>query len=188
MATLTPSKPQTKIQQRIQFRPAARSEMSIAARMIRSSADMYAEFVSEDDLSEHYVDESWEEENFLKRDFYLGYNEEGKAVGTISLQYFEGYTYVGYLYLDTRFTGRGYGKEFLNFACKQAKKHGRKGLCLIAHPEADWAVKAYERYGFFCKETEQDKVLAWNNGVMQDYFEEGFHLYLYHLNNEAQAA
>lgn len=177
--------PHTQLQQKkatLTIQAASRKEMSKVAGMIRSSADWYAEFVDEKDLNEHYVDQDWEERNHQLRDFYLGYDEEGQAVGTLSLQYFNGYAYIGYLYLDTRFIGKGYGKAFMNFAREKVLKNNLKGMYLIAHPEAVWAVKAYEKYGFECIETRKESILRWNQACLDGYYEDGFDLYLYTPN------
>lgn len=161
--------------------------MPTVASMIRSSADWYAEFVQADDLAEHYVDTAWEQRNYRLRDFYLGYQGD-TAVGTLSLQYFGDYAYIGYLYLDTRFVGNGYGRDFLDFAMAQARQKGKKGVVLIAHPQATWAVKAYERYGFVCHARQPESILSWNQGALKPYYEAGFHLYLYDLQRQAAAA
>lgn len=163
---------------------ASRAEMSLVAGMIRSSADWYAEFVEEKDMAEHRVGQAWEEKNYQLRDFYLGYNTQGQAVGTLSLQYFNGYAYIGYLYLDTRYVGQGFGKQFMDFARQKVLQKGLKGLYLIAHPEAKWAVKAYEKYGFKRTLTRRQDILNWNQGCLQGYYEEGFELYLYHSQAE----
>lgn len=159
----------------------SRKEMAIVSRMIRSSADWYAEFVAEEDMDQHYVDTQWEEKNFHQRDFYLGYNVNGDPVGTLSLQYFGDYVYIGYLYLDTKYMGNGYGRRFLDFAQQKARQHNKKGMYLIAHPEATWAVKAYTKYGFEKEATSTQDILTWNQGCLQGYYEEGFDLYLYQV-------
>lgn len=160
------------------IKPAERQNMSKVADLIRSSADWYAEFVDEGDLSEHYVDKQWEERNYAMRDFYLGRNHEDETVGTLSLQHFHDYTYIGYLYLDVAHVGQGYGKKFMDFACQEALKKGKKGLFLIAHPEAVWAVKAYEKFGFKCIAETREDITTWNYGVLNSFYEEGFHLYV----------
>jgi len=156
-----------------------RTDMPIVASMIRSSADIYAEFVKEEDLDEHYVDAAWEERNYYKRNFFLGYNENDQAAGTLSLQYFDNFAYVGYLYLDTKFMGRRYGKKFLDFAVQESKENGMDGLYLICHPQAPWAIKAYEKFGFKHYSSDREEILAWNKGCLRDYYEEGFDLYIY---------
>ncbi|PKL75396.1 MAG: hypothetical protein CVV27_15575 [Candidatus Melainabacteria bacterium HGW-Melainabacteria-1] len=161
----------------LDIRRASRVQMQHVADLIRSSADWYAEFVASDDLAEHYVDANWQQRNFRLRDFYLGYDKSGKAIGTLSLQYFGDRAYIGYLYLDTSCVGRGYGRDFLNFACRQAEKREASALCLLAHPKARWAVKAYEKFGFRRVMSSKSAILAWRQGVMKPYYEEGFDFY-----------
>lgn len=164
---------------RLQIQRAEKTDMDIIADFIRSSAEWYKPFLAEKDLKEHYVDEKWKEENFKKRDFYLGRDANQGEVGTISLQYFGNYAYLGYIYLDSRHVGKGYGPELINFAKRKCLSKGLDGMCLIAHPEAQWAIKAYEKYGFEKKCTNKNDVLSWNNGFLKNYYEEGFHLYVY---------
>lgn len=168
----------TKASEALEIRPARREDMMTVAALVSSSADWYREFIDEKDLDEHEVGEEWAEINFQRRDFYLAYVGE-TPVGTISLQYFGEYAYLGYIYLDVNYVGRGYGRKLMRFGEAQAKRKGMKGMALIAHPEAKWAVRAYLKYGFHCKTREKSEVLAWNNGVLQPHYEEGFELYLY---------
>jgi len=156
------------------------SDMPKIAGLIRSSAEWYKPFVAEKDMNEHYADEKWQKENFFKRDFYLG-KQNQEPVGTISMQYFKETTYLGYIYLSTKHVGKGIGRRLIDFAKKKSKERGQKQMVLIAHPEATWAIKAYEKYGFKKKLTEREKILNWNNGLMKPYYEEGFHLYEYAL-------
>ncbi len=169
----------TKPVRTLKIEAASRKEMSLVSHMIRTSADMYAQFVAEEDMDEHYVGAEWEEKNFHQRDFYLGYNAEGDAVGTLSLQYFGDYVYIGYLYLDTKYMGNGYGRRFLDFAREKVAKNNKKGMYLIAHPEATWAVRAYEKYGFKEEASRKEDILAWNQGCLNGYHEEGFNLFVY---------
>lgn len=158
------------------IRRAKREEMSKIADFITSSADWYAKFVDEKDMSEHTPDESWCQRNFHKRDFYIG-NDGQFDVGTISMQEMNGFAYLGYIYLDTKHMGKGYGHELMRFAKQKAKDRGLKGMVLIAHPEANWAVKAYTKFGFQLVSKARKEVLSWNNGALKSYYEEGFHLY-----------
>jgi len=179
MSTSTLNRPSQAILTRpkLQIRPAELEDMPLVASMIRSSADWYAQFVSPADLAEHYVDRSWQLRNYRRREFYLGYNEAGEAVGTLSLQYFGDYAYIGYLYLDTAHMGHGYGRSLLDFARQQALEKQCQGLCLLAHPQADWAVRAYTKYGFSCHSQTAKAILSWNDGALRPYYEAGFDLY-----------
>lgn len=159
--------------------------METVAGFLRSTADWYREFLDEADMAEHDVPAEWKRRNFQRRDFYLGY-AEGAPVGTVSLQYFGDYAYVGYVYLDASCVGRGYGRQLLEFAAGLASRKGMKGVALIAHPQATWATRAYLKFGFEKVAEARSEVLAWNDGVLADYYEEGFELYVYWLSQQAQ--
>lgn len=158
------------------------SDMPLIADFIRSSASWYENFVSEKDMQEHNVDKKWMERNYKKRDFYIGEDENGEEVGTISMQFFGKQTYLGYIYLDATKTGKGHGRKLIEFAEKESKKRGQESLILIAHPKATWATKAYEKFGFEKKYEKKENVISYKNGILEPYYEEGFHLYEYKLN------
>jgi len=162
----------------LDIEPADWDDMELVAEFIRSTADWYEPFLDEKDLSEHYVDEEWKKVNFERRDFYIG-RAEGIPVGSVSLQYFGDYAYVGYVYLDSDYVGHGFGRQLLSFAADKAKAQGMKGVALIAHPEAQWATKAYTKFGFQRVASNKEDVLKWNDGILKDYYEEGFELYIY---------
>ena len=160
------------------IRPANIIDMPKVASIVSSSADWYEKFVHPDDMDQHDVGIVWALKNYFHRNFFVGETED-EVIGTISMQEVEDYAYLGYIYLDTEHVGNGYGKKLMNFAKKQAKQKGLKGMVLIAHPEAKWAVKAYEKFGFKCiAETDTD-VLKWNDGALEPYHEKGFRLFKY---------
>ncbi|MCA8923433.1 MAG: GNAT family N-acetyltransferase [Planctomycetes bacterium] len=179
MATLTTTAEELRI------RPAAWDDMETIANFVRSTADWYRPFVSDEDMAEHEVPDAWKAENYARRDFYVG-SVEGTPVGTISLQYFGDFAYVGYVYLSANQVGRGYGQELLEFATGLASRKGMRGVALIAHPEATWATRAYTKFGFELVAEEREDVLAWNDGVLRDYYEEGFQLFVYWLVPESR--
>lgn len=160
----------------LDIRPAKREEMSLVADFVRSSADWYRTIVDEADMAEHDVDDAWAERNFARRDFYIG-GADGTPVGTISIQYLGEWAYLGYIYLDVAHVGKGYGRKLMQFAETIIRKRGARGMCLIAHPEATWAKKAYLKYGFEIVERDRERILAWNGGCLRPYYEEGFELY-----------
>lgn len=160
---------------------AKKNDMPLIADFINSSADWYREFVHEKDMSEHEVDENWQKENYEMRDFYLGLTDDHEPVGTISLQYFGDYAYLGYVYLDVEHVGKGYGHKLMNFAKEKVASKDKQGMVLIAHPEAEWATKAYKKFGFKKICSRKEEVLKWNGGVLENHYEEGFELYLYEI-------
>lgn len=160
--------------------PAAYEDMNLVADFVRSSADWYREIIDERDMSEHAVDDEWAKINFRRRDFYLGLAGE-TAVGTISLQYFGEYAYIGYVYLEIQHVGKGYGHDLLSFAESRARDCGMRGLALICHPKATWASRAYTKFGFERIASDKKDVLAWQDGVLQPHYEEEFELYTYSI-------
>jgi len=160
------------------IRPANFSDMDRIADMVRSSAEWYRPIVSEEDMAEHEVGDNWAKTNFTQRFFYVG-SVNGEDIGTISLQYFGEYAYLGYIYLDVEHVGKGYGQRLMKFAEAKARWEGMRGMALIAHPEATWAKRAYLKYGFEIIETKQDRILTWCDGALEPYYEEGFELYVY---------
>lgn len=166
------------------IRSATRNDMTTVADFVKSSADWYRPIVSEADMAEHDVDLQWAETNFRNRDFYIG-RVGGEEVGTISLQYFGDYAYLGYIYLDTKHIGKGFGQQLMQFAEQRARNSGMNGMALIAHPEAIWAKRAYLKYGFRIIESEKEQVISWENGALEPYYEEGFELYLYEFDGNS---
>lgn len=164
----------------LEIRPAAWEDMDVIADFLRSTADWYRPFVAEEDMAEHNVPESWKAQNFARREFYLGCLED-QPIGTVSFQDFGDYAYIGYVYLDADHVGHGHGRELLDFVLGLASRRGKRGLTLIAHPEATWATKAYLKFGFELQAESKEDVLAWNEGALQDYYEEGFQLFVYDL-------
>ncbi len=165
----------------ITLKKARREDMNKIAQFISSSAEWYRPLIDEKDLGEHLPDQKWMEKNYHLRDFYIGENHKNQEFGTISLQYFGDITYLGYIYLDTRFVGKGYGKKLIDHAKKISLKKGQEAMILISHPEAKWAIRAYEKYGFEKKLEAKSEILNYRNGLMKPYYEEGFHLYEYKL-------
>lgn len=163
------------------IRPAKIDDMPKIAQFIASSAKWYEPFVDPKDMSEHKPGSKWIKDNYQKRDFYIAKTPE-REIGTISTQFFGQVAYLGYVYLDASQAGRGYGHKLLDHARAIClSKPGVNKMCLIAHPKATWAVRAYEKYGFHRIETQKEKILQYNNGFMKPYYEEGFHLYEYQL-------
>lgn len=161
----------------VMVKPVVREQMPVVQSIIRSSAEWYKPFVAKEDLWQHYVDDKWAADNFQKREFFLGY-KGAKPFGTISFQTLRnGVGYLGYIYLDVKFVGGGLGKRLMNFALHRARRKNLSELALIAHPRAQWAVKAYEKFGFRRVASSRAEVLAWNGGAMKPYYEEGFELY-----------
>lgn len=155
-------------------------QMPIVAQFIRSSADWYSKIVDPKDMDEHLVGQKWIDNNYFRREFYIGYSR-GEPVGTVSYQNMGDYAYLGYIYLDAKHVGKGFGHQLIDHVKKIAIARGKAGMILIAHPKATWAVKAYEKYGFRCIHKTKKEVLSFQNGALKNFYEEGFHLFKFDL-------
>ena len=179
---MTPNPPSTP-----KLEPASLEDMHQVAELVRSSADWYEPFVADEDMSEHDVDEDWALKNHEMRDFYV-LRRNGEVIGTVSLQDAGDVIYLGYVYLHADHTGRGLGKGLLRFAVQESRDRGKKGMVLLAHPEATWAMRAYERFGFEVIAKSAEDVLAWNDGYLEPYYEKGFFLHRFSLTERGSKA
>lgn len=169
-------------QQEFDIRRASMDDMTKVAEFINSSADWYEDFLDPKDMEEHRVGDEWIQKNYFRRQFYIGY--DGKTpVGSISTQNIGDYAYLGYIYLDADQVGKGYGHRLMNFAKAKSIKERKKGMILIAHPQASWATKAYLKFGFKKFLSDRSEILSWNKGALKPYYEEGFELYKYDLSD-----
>lgn len=156
------------------------ADMRVVADILRSTADWYEELCAPEDMDQHDVPDDWARKNHERREFFVARIDD-EIVGTISLQDAGDVLYLGYVYLHADHVGKGYGKRLLQFARGMAGERGKEGMVLIAHPDAHWAIKAYTRFGFDVVAEEREDVLAWNEGWLAPYYEEGFYLLQYQL-------
>jgi len=166
----------------LEIEPATHHDKPAVVDIIRSSASWYEPFVEPDDMGEHLVDRKWADENFERREFFIA-RSEGDEVGALSIQEVgDDWLYLGYVYVHTDHVGKRFGGRLLRFAKAEARRRGRKGLVLIAHPEAKWACRAYRKFGFDLIAEAREDVLTWEGGFLESYYEEGFQLYCYELD------
>jgi GNAT superfamily N-acetyltransferase len=152
--------------------------MDRVAEILRSTATWYAPFVEPEDMDQHDVGPDWPAKNYAMREFYVAV-KQGEVIGCLSIQDTGPSLYLGYVYLHVDHVGHGYGKQILRYAERELRVRNKRSLVLIAHPEADWAVRAYERFGFERIARTDEDVLAWCDGWLEPYYEKGFHLFEY---------
>lgn len=161
---------------RVDVKRASLREMDLAADIIRDTAEWYRPIVDPKDMAEHAVDDDWAARNFLQRECYLG-RIGNEVVGFLTLQHCGEYIYVGYTYVPKRFVGRGVGRRLLTHAREVAKERGYRGVVHIGHPDATWAVRAYEKLGYDIILRDREDVLNWNSGFLRPFYEEDFVLF-----------
>lgn len=150
--------------------------------VLRSSADWYEDLVEAEDMDQHDVSDTWFRSNFDRREFWA-LEREGRVVGVLTLQDAGRALYLGYVYVHVDQVGRGLGRLLLEHARRVGWQRGKESLVLLVHPEASWATRAYEKFGFELHCDSKDSVTRWNAGWMAPYYEEGFHLYRYALHD-----
>lgn len=173
--------PASREQATLTIRRATDDDKAYIIHVINSSLAWYTSLIDKNDLGDHAVNDAWAMQNMADREFFIA-ESEGCAVGTLSMQFFNDYAYLGYVFIDAQEVGKGFGRKLLEFAELEAKKHNMKGLALLAHPQASWAIKAYQKFGFKLICRDKKDILAWNQGVLKPYYEEFFMLFLYHFN------
>jgi GNAT superfamily N-acetyltransferase len=162
----------------LELRPTIRPQLPAVVEILRSTVDWYRPFTDPEDLAtQHDVDLAWAHENFEKREFWSA-TIDGRVVGVLTLQDAGDHLYLGYVYVHADYVGRRIGRKLLDHAHEEARRRGKEGMVLIAHPGAKWATKAYTKYGFECVATDDDDVLAWNDGWLEPYHETGFQLWV----------
>jgi len=175
--TSTPSRPRTRIRKTVE------SDGDAIADILRSSADWYESFVDEDDMDQHAVADTWFAENFEEREFWT-LERGGEVAGVLTIQDAGRDLYLGYVYVHVDHVGAGLGRKLLEHARRLGWQRGKENLVLLVHPEANWAIRAYEKFGFEPHLTTDEDVLAWNGGWLTDYHESGFHLYRFPLQDD----
>jgi ribosomal protein S18 acetylase RimI-like enzyme len=159
------------------LRPTIASDLPAVVAILRSTTDWYRPFVEPADLeSQHNVDLAWAVENFERREFWSAVVGD-EVVGLITLQDAGSCLYLGYVYVHRDHVGKRIGRRLLDHAAAEVERRDKDGMVLIAHPEAAWAVKAYEKFGFECVAKDDDTVCEWNDGWLEPYHEQGFHLW-----------
>ncbi len=171
----------------LRLRPTIEPDLPAVVEILQSTVDWYRPFTDPDDLAtQHAVDLTWARENFEQREFWSA-TIDGEVVGVLTLQDAGDVLYLGYVYVHEDFVGNRIGRRLLDHAAAQAVARGKRGMVLISHPEATWAVKAYTKYGFECIADSDEAVCAWNDGWLATYHEQGFHLWQWSVERLASA-
>lgn len=165
----------------VSLRPTRLHELDAVVDILNSTADWYRPFTDPKDLkTQHEVDMVWARENMQKREFWSAKLDDD-VVGVLTLQDAGDAMYLGYVYVHENHVGKRIGRRLLDHAAAESRKRGKRGMVLIAHPEATWAIRAYRKYGFECIAASEADVLAWNDGWLKPYYEKGFQLWRHSL-------
>lgn len=153
------------------------SELAAVVEVVSSTASWYEPFVSPDDFeSQHCVDLAWAKENYERREFWSALID-GEVVGVLTIQEAGDWLYLGYVFVHRERVGMRIGAALITRARAEVSRRGKRGMVLLAHPEATWAVRFYRRQGFVRIADDDAGVCAWNGGWLSPYHEAGFHLW-----------
>lgn len=165
----------------LELRPTIRPQLPAVVEILRSTVDWYRPFTDPEDLdTQHDVDLAWAHENFETRDFWSA-TLNGEVVGVVTIQDAGDHLYLGYVYVHRDHVGKRIGRALLDLAAREAERRGKKGMVLLSHPGATWAVRAYTKYGFECIADTDEGVVTWNDSWLASYHETGFHLWQWTL-------
>lgn len=161
----------------VSMRRSIPADVEPIVEILQSTTEWYEPFTDPEDLAaSHDVDAAWARENMKKREFWSAVID-GEVVGILTLQDAGDVLYLGYVYVHRDHVGKRIGRRLLDHASAEVKRRDKDGMVLIAHPEAEWAVRAYAKYGFDCIAETDEEVCAWNDGWLEGYHERGFHLW-----------
>ncbi|MCB9670148.1 MAG: GNAT family N-acetyltransferase [Alphaproteobacteria bacterium] len=161
----------------VTLRPTEERDLDAVVEILRSTVEWYRPFTDPEDLAaSHEVDATWARANLRKREFWSAVLH-GEVVGVLTLQDAGDFLYLGYVYVHRDHVGKRIGRRLLDHASAEVVRRDKEGMVLIAHPDAEWAVRAYTRYGFECVAESDDEVCAWNDGWLEPYHESGFQLW-----------
>ena len=74
-----------------------------------------------------------------------GYIQKRRSLDYVSSEY---HAYIGFLYVDPAYRGRGINKQILNYLFDWAQRNGLPEIHLTVYPENNPAVRAYVKTGF----------------------------------------
>ena len=82
----------------------------------------------------------------------FGYDKNGKLIGVMGIQELKEVTLIRHAYTLTSYQGQGIGKTLLNYLFDINKNNS---LLVGTWREAIWAIKFYEKFGFFLHKKEK---------------------------------
>ena len=154
--------------------------MSEVKKIINSNFYLYQNIIEHpEDISEHQVDDSWVEKNFMLREFYVA-RDQGKYVGMISYQKLGSFAYIGYLFVKQGFHRQGYGRKLMQFLEMRAYQDNVTDIRLFSNKQAQWAIEAYLSWGFNILSENESEICTMDENIMAPFYEAN-HIFLQKL-------
>lgn len=145
-----------------------RSNVELYDRIMPGAFQRYATFFEEYGLPKTYDVEMIEYEGEI-----VGF------LGTIEIN--NDVVYLLALYFMREHQNKGIGKIVMEHKFHSYKIENRKEIVLLAHQEATWACKFYEKNGFKLISNEEDRIKSYSNKIMENHYIKNSVLYSFKI-------
>ncbi len=126
-------------------------------KIINDAAMVYKGVIPNDRWKEPYMSAKELKEQINLGVKFYGWEEKGKIIGVMGIQYVKDVTLIRHAYVLSRYQRRGIGGKLLEYLIGLAKS---SEILVGTWEAAKWAIKFYEKYGFrLVSSEEKDKLL-----------------------------
>jgi len=130
--------------------------------VINDAARVYKGVIPDDMWNEPYMSAKKLREEINSGVEFFGWQEKGKIIGVMGIQYVKGSTLIRHAYVLTKYQRKGVGSRLLKYLMNLAKS---SEILVGTWKNATWAIRFYEKHGFkLTSSKEKDKLLRkyWN--------------------------
>ena len=133
-----------------------KSESSKILYVINDAAIKYKGVIPENCWHEPYMSEQELVNEFNDELRMYGYHRDNKLIGVIGIQEVKDVILIRHAYTLTSYQGKGTGSELLKYLLK---KNQNSRLLVGTWRDATWAIRFYEKFGFFLHTKDQTTLL-----------------------------
>ena len=133
-----------------------KSESSKILYVINDAAIKYKGVIPDNCWHEPYMSEQELVNEFNDELRMYGYHRDNKLIGVIGIQEVKDVILIRHAYTLTSYQGKGTGSELLKYLLK---KNQNSRLLVGTWRDATWAIRFYEKFGFFLHTKDQTTLL-----------------------------
>ena len=133
-----------------------KSESSKILYVINDAAIKYKGVIPDNCWHEPYMSEQELINEFNDELRMYGYHRDNKLIGVIGIQEVKDVILIRHAYTLTSYQGKGMGSELLKYLLK---KNQNSRLLVGTWRDATWAIRFYEKFGFFLHTKDQTTLL-----------------------------
>ena len=137
-------------------------EIDHILKVINDAARVYKDVIPDDMWKEPYMSAKKLREEINSGVEFYGWEEEGKVVGVMGIQYVKDVTLIRHAYVLTGYQRKGIGGKLLKHLINLAKS---SEILVGTWKDAIWAIRFYKKNGFKLTSTEEKDALLrkyWN--------------------------